>query len=180
MTKLNFLWSTMSSSETKSNGAPWRLIRLGPRDGDRYCDHLLRLDAEDRRFRFFEQPEEFLMALHAGTAVADGRMVFGCESEGEIRGAGELMPDPQDPRRGELAFSVERAWRRRGLGAALMQALIDAAMDKDFACLELEMLPDNDAMQQLARQFSSDLQRRNDYVVATIGACARPETSPQP
>jgi len=180
VTKLNFLWSIMSPSESKSNGALWRLIRLGWRDGDRYCDHLLRLDAEDRRFRFFEQPEEFLIALHAGAAVADGRMVFGCESEGVIRGAGELMPDPRDPRRGELAFSVERAWRRRGLGAALMRAMIDAATDKDFACLELEMLPDNDAMQQLARRFSSDLRRRNDFVVATIGASATPETSPRP
>ncbi|MGO9392374.1 GNAT family N-acetyltransferase [Rhodoblastus sp.] len=161
----------MSEPESKTIDAPWRLIRLGPRDGDRYCDHLMRLDSEDRRFRFFEEPEEFLMALHAGAAVADGRIVVGCESEGQIRGVGELLADAQDPRRGELAFSVERDWRRRGLGRALMQAMIDAARDKSFRCLELEILPDNLAMQNLARRFTSDLQRRNGNVIATIGAC---------
>ncbi len=165
----------MPPSEPQSVSASWRLIPLGPRDVDRYCDHLMRLDAEDRRFRFFEEPEEFLMALHAGAAVADGRVVFGCESGGEIRGAGELMPDPGDPRHGELAFSVERDWRRRGLGGALMRAMIDAAREKGFICLELEILPDNIAMQHLAGRFSSHLQQRNGNVVATIGACAAAE-----
>ena len=165
----------MPPSEPQSVHASWRLIRLGQRDGDRYCEHLMRLDAEDRRFRFFEEPDEFLIALHAGAAVADGRIVFGCESEGEIRGAGELMPDPRDPTRGELAFSVERDWRRQGLGGALMRAMIDAAKKKGFICLELEILPDNIAMQHLAGRFSSDLLRRNGNVIATIGACAAVE-----
>ncbi len=162
----------MSPAKAPIADAPWRLIRLHPGDGDRYCDHLLRLDAEDRRFRFFEEPPEFLIALHAGAAAGDGRIVFGCESQGEIRAAGELVSDPQNPAHGELAFSVEKPWRRRGLGGALMRAMIDAAKDKNFTCLELEMLPENLAMQSLARRFSTDLQRRNGNVIATIGACA--------
>ena len=169
---LNSVRPPMPQFERQSVDTSWRLIRLGPRDGDRYCDHLMRLDAEDRRFRFFEEPEEFLIALHAGAAVADGRVVVGCESGGEIRGAGELMPDPKAPGRGELAFSVERAWRRRGLGRALMRAMIDAAKEKEFFCLELEILPDNLAMQHLTRRFSSDMHERNGNVIATISVPA--------
>lgn len=158
----------MPQTELRPLATPWRLVQLGPRDADRYCDHLLRLGAEDRRLRFFEEPPEHLLALHAGAAVSDGRIVFGCESEGEIRGAGELMLGSLSPGCGELAFSVERDWRRLGMGCALMRAMIAAAREKGVNCLELEMLPDNLAMQHLAHRFSHRSLRRNGNLIAAI------------
>lgn len=128
----------------------------------------MRLDAEDRRLRFFENPPDFLIALHAGAAVADGRVVLAWESEGEIRGAGELLADRAEPQLGELAFSVERDWRRRGLGSALMRQMISLARAKRFAHLELEILHGNKAMQVMARRFTSCFHARDGNVIASI------------
>lgn len=170
----------MQQSDTRSIDPPWRLVRLGPRDGDRYCDHLMRLDATDRRFRFFEEPPDHLIALHAGFAASDGRTLHACESEGEIRGVGELLADRERPGYGELAFSVERDWRRSGLGLALMQAMIDAAKAEGLAHLELEILPDNLAMQGLARRFATRTERRNGNIIAVIEVASDPEQSSKP
>lgn len=158
----------MPQSSTHATYASWRLVGLGPRDADRYFDHLLRLDDEDQRLRFFELPPEHLLAMHAGAAVSDGRIVIGCESEGEIRGVGELVLELLTPGCGELAFSVERDWRRRGIGCGLMRAMIAAARDRGVDCLELEMLPDNLAMQHLAHHFSNRSLRRNGNLIAAI------------
>ncbi len=146
----------------------WKAVRLGSADGDLYCDHLMRLDPEDRRFRFFGDPPDYLLALHAGAAVSDGRFVIACESQGEIRGAGELLPDADDPTRGELAFSVEREWRRRGLGGAIMGLMLDEAKRRGISHLDLEIMADNLAMQNLARRFTADLHCSEGNVVATI------------
>ena len=144
------------------------MFRLGPRDADRYADHLLRLDDEDRRFRFFNTMPEFMIAMHAGAAASDGRIALGWEEDGEIRAVGELVADPLRPEVGELAFSVEKNWRRRGLGAALMRALIAEGTRAGFAALELEMLGDNAAMQALALRFATRVAPRDGRVVATI------------
>jgi GNAT superfamily N-acetyltransferase len=128
----------------------------------------MRLDAEDRRFRFFADLPDFLVALHAGAAVADGRFVAACECEGEIRGAGELLQNPENPEQAELAFSVEREWRRRGFGAALMLATIGEARRIGIRRLELKILPENVAMQTLSRHFTSDLRHENGNILAMI------------
>jgi len=82
----------MQQSDTRSIDPPWRLVRLGPRDGDRYCDHLMRLDATDRRFRFFEEPPDHLIALHAGFAASDGRTLHACESEARFAASESFWP----------------------------------------------------------------------------------------
>ena len=152
--------------------APRSIVTLGAADCDRYCDHLMRLNDEDRRFRFFQNPPEFLIALHAGAAASDGRIIVACEYDGELRGAGELLADPEQPDVGELAFSVERDWRRRGIGRALMREMIAVGRARNFTRLELEILPDNEAMQALARRFTDDFQIRNGNVFATIDLAA--------
>ncbi|SNB60252.1 Acetyltransferase (GNAT) family protein [Rhodoblastus acidophilus] len=154
----------------ETGAQPPRLFRLGPQDADRYADHLLRLDDEDRRFRFFDDAPEFMIMLHAGAAASDGRIALGFEEGGEIRAVGELLADPARPEVGELAFSVEKGWRRHGLGAALMGGLIEAGARAGFSTLELEFLANNAAMQALARRFTPSIVRRDGRVVATIAS----------
>jgi GNAT superfamily N-acetyltransferase len=144
------------------------LFRLAPRDADAYADHLLRLDEEDRRFRFFTETPDFMVAMHAGAAASDGRIAFGWRETGEIRAAAELVADPLRPEVGELAFSVEKDWRRLGLGAAMMRALIEAGAQAGFAALELEMLEENHAMRALARRFAERVETREGRVVAVL------------
>lgn len=143
-------------------------FRLTPGDADRYADHLLRLDEDDRRLRFFRDAPEFMIVMHAGAAACDGRIAFGWEEGGEIRAAGELVADSERAGVGELAFSVEKDWRRRGLGAALMQALIEAGARAGFARVELEFLPENHAMAALARRFSQGVVARDGRLAATV------------
>ena len=106
--------------------------RLGPRDADRYADHLLRLSPEDRRLRFFGDAEDFLIELHAGAAASDKRIVAICEEDGVIRAAAELLADPTRPEVGELAFTVEEGCQRKGMGSALMKEVIDAGVQAGF------------------------------------------------
>jgi RimJ/RimL family protein N-acetyltransferase len=156
-----------------------RFGRLGPDDADRYAAHLLRLDAADRRFRFFKDVAEFLIHLHAGAAASDGRIVAVCEEGGEVRAAGELLVDPERPDVGEVAFSVEKDWRRKGLGCALMRELIDAGARAGLARLELEVLPDNQAMLTLAKRFADKIETREGHLFAAIALPAAGVT-PEP
>jgi len=155
---------------------PCALFRLQPSDADRYADHLLRLDEEDRRLRFFQEAPEFMIVMHAGAAACDGRIAFAWEEDGEIRAAGELVADPERPNVGELAFSVEKDWRRRGLGGALMDALLEAGARAGFCRLELEFLPENSAMEALARGFSDCVVERDGRLAATVAL--KPLVSP--
>jgi GNAT superfamily N-acetyltransferase len=145
-----------------------KLFRLTPGDADRYADHLLRLDEEDRRLRFFKDAPEFMIVMHAGAAACDGRIAFGWEEDGEIRAAGELVADPEHPHVGELGFSVEKDFRRRGIGAALMDALVDAGARAGFTTLNLEFLAENRAMRALAQGFSDCVVDRDGRLAATV------------
>ena len=44
---------------TESAALPGQVRTLGPADSDRYCNHLVRLDPDARRMRFFEDVSEF-------------------------------------------------------------------------------------------------------------------------
>ncbi len=144
------------------------LTRLGPRDADRYADHLLRLSDKDRRLRFFGDAEDFLIELHAGAAASDQRIVVICEEDGVIRAAAELLADPTRPEVGELAFTVEGDCQRKGMGSALMKELIGAGVQAGFERLELEILPDNESMLALARRFFERIEARDGRLFASI------------
>src|SRR5690349_18263753 len=96
--------------------------KLLPGEADRYRDHLLRLDRDDRYARFCGIRSDgaiggFCAALDWHTAV-----VIGCFVQGTLRAAAELRTDPvRWPGEGELAISVEAAWQNRGIGAALLR-----------------------------------------------------------
>jgi ribosomal protein S18 acetylase RimI-like enzyme len=142
--------------------------RLGPRDADRYADHLLRLSDKDRRLRFFGDAEDFLIEIHAGAAASDKRIVVICEEDGVIRAAAELLADPTRPEVGELAFTVEGDCQRKGMGSALMKEVIDAGVQAGFERLELEILPDNESMLALARRFFERIEARDGRLFASI------------
>ncbi|ALK09901.1 GNAT family N-acetyltransferase [Blastochloris viridis] len=144
------------------------IVRLGASDADRYCEHLLRLDQAARELRFFAEVSDFHVALHAGAALADGRIVIGYVVDDEVRGACELMLSDEVTRSGEGAFSVEGCWRRHGIGSRLMVAMIDEARRSDIRRIELSCLKSNVPMQCLAAGFTDDLRIENDTVLAIL------------
>ncbi|RJF64404.1 GNAT family N-acetyltransferase [Rhodopseudomonas palustris] len=153
---------------TDTIAARGEIRALGPADTDRYCNHLARLDPEARRMRFFADVSEFHVLFHAGAALSDGRVVIGYVEDDEIRGACELLASGEDSHGAEAAFSVEQDWRRAGIGALLMTAMIDAARQRGVRRIELQCLKTNLPMQALAARFTSDLRQIGDTTLAVL------------
>lgn len=126
-----------------------------------FRDHLVRLDPETRYDRFGLQVSDDYLAHYAELCFAPGAITYGFVEDGLIRGAAELRLLPvtgSPPRReGEAAFSVERGWRRRGIGAELMSHIVLAARNRRIESLTIFCLRHNKAMLALARKFEADL-----------------------
>ena len=137
-----------------------QIRKLWPSDGERFREHLLRLDQASRLSRFAMPVsdaflERYADACFAPGALAEGLVMFGHIRSGLIRGAAELRPIGR--REAEAAFSVEPVCRGRGVGTALFARVIAAARTRRLKRLYMSCLSQNRAMQALARKFEAQL-----------------------
>lgn len=123
--------------------------------------HLIRLDPETRYDRFGLQVSDDYLRHYAELCFAPSALTYGWFEDGVIRGAAELrvVDGAEDAARrdGEAAFSVERDWRRRGIGSELMGHVVLAARNRRIGKLTIFCLRRNRAMLALARKFEADL-----------------------
>ncbi len=132
--------------------------RLWPAERDLFIAHLLRLDAETRRERFGTAVKDDFLKDYAESTFGVNGLVYAYVEAGEVRGAAELRGIEEIVvQTGEVAFSVERKWRRRGIGEALFGRLLVAARNRGIRTLYITCLPENVAMRQLARKFEAEL-----------------------
>lgn len=132
--------------------------RLWPAERELFKAHLLRLDDVTRRERFGTAVTDAFLESYAVTTFGVGGLVYAYLEEGVVRGAAELRGlEDIVAQTGEAAFSVERDWRRRGIGASLFQRLITAARNRGIRTLYMTCLPENAAMRRMARKFEADL-----------------------
>ncbi len=141
--------------------------RLYKPDLPAFQAHLTRLDPETRYDRFGLQVSDDYLGSYAEICFKPGSLVYGYFEDHIIRGASELRTfEPQGRplhRAGEAAFSVERPWRRRGIGTELMGHVVLAARNRRISELTIFCLRHNQAMLALARKFETDLAfERND------------------
>ncbi len=126
-----------------------------------FRDHLIRLDPETRYDRFGLQVSDDYLAHYAELCLAPSAITYGYFEHGKIRGAAELRLYPAKRgtagRDAEAAFSVERPWRRRGIGAELMTHVVLAARNRRIGTLTIFCLRHNRAMLALAKKFEADL-----------------------
>src|ERR1700742_4812921 len=114
-------------------------------------DHLLRLDRTSRYDRFHGFMDDGFIKRYAGKCANDGTVIIAYLEDGTVRGAAELHPPEQSPDgEPEIAFSVETAVRRRGVGSTLFRNLIAEARAKGFRSLRITTGAQNDAMRALA------------------------------
>ncbi len=162
----------LTTNHASFAGEGARTRRLWASDVAAYREHLLRLDNDGRYSRFGTVMSEDVLADHANACFGADTLVFGYFFEGTIRGAAELhVLDPGARvymREGEAAFSVEKAWRHGGLGTALVERLILAARNRGLRMLVISCLPQNFAMQHLARKFGATLKCETDEVMGKI------------
>jgi hypothetical protein len=139
-------------------------------------DHLLRLDAESRRDRFNGATDESFVESYAERCLADGTVVIAYVEHDEVLGAAELhQPDTSADGVPEVAFSVERAVRRKGVGSVLFRRLITEAEGRGYESLRITTGYANEAMRALAHKFGAHLTFRQGESTGTIDLRHQPE-----
>ena len=136
--------------------------RLYRPDLPAFADHLIRLDPETRYDRFGLQVSDDYLRDYADMSFQPGSIVYGWFEDNLLRGAAELRVfaahDQPLRKDAEAAFSVEKPWRRRGIGTELMSHVVLAARNRRIATLSILCLRHNRAMLALARKFEADLE----------------------
>src|SRR5258708_520754 len=121
-------------------------------------DHLLRLDRTSRHDRFHGFIDESFIRRYAERCANDGTVIIAYFEDGVVRGAAELHPPEQSPdAQPEIAFSVERSVRRKGVGSILFRKLIVEAHAKGYRNLRITTGAQNEAMRALANKFGAHL-----------------------
>ena len=132
-------------------------------------DHLLRLDSDSRRDRFHGLMDDGFIERYAARCAEDGTVIIAYIEDGVVRGAAELHPpDQSEDSLPEIAFSVEAAARRHGVGSILFTKLIAEARSKGYRSLRITTGAQNEAMRALARKFGAHLSFRHGESTGSI------------
>lgn len=132
--------------------------RLGPADRAQVQEHLLRLDPEDRRQRFCGPAGAAFIQGYCRRLDLTRADVIGCFIDGVLRAVGELKPEPSEAlKTAEVTSSVEKAFRRQGIGSELFRRLAASARARGIDSIHMVSLRENEAAQHIARRFGARL-----------------------
>jgi GNAT superfamily N-acetyltransferase len=132
-------------------------------------DHLLRLDRTSRYDRFHGFMDDNFIERYAERCASDGTVIIAYFEDGKVRGAAELHPPDQSPDgEPEIAFSVERSARRKGVGSILFRKLIAEARARGHRSLRITTGAQNGAMRALASKFGAKLTFRHGESTGSI------------
>ena len=96
-------------------------------------------------------------------------MVIAYVEDGKVLGAAELhQPDSSEDSMPEIAFSVERSVRRKGVGSILFKRLITEAEGRGYDSLRITTGYSNEAMRALAHKFGAHLTFRQGESTGSI------------
>ena len=124
-------------------------VRPARRDDAREMAELLAAVAEERDGIATEPPVDVDARTHEFAESAAGSLV--AEADGAIIGMIRVGEGRFGV--GELAMLVERGWRGRGVGSALVAAAIEAARSKGLHKLSLDVFAHNAAAIALYHKF---------------------------
>lgn len=123
---------------------------LTPFEIDKYRDHLLRLGPEDRRLRFGGFTDTTRVVEFAdGIKLRDTRVLAHLDPDLEVVAAVQISVLPGGAV--ELAFTVDPAYRRSGIGTALMDRALLWARNRGLSHVHVHCLAENIAMRRLVR-----------------------------
>lgn len=132
-------------------------------------DHLLRLDPESRRLRFFREVSNDFLCDYAMKFAELGTIIYGYIVDGEVRAIAELKRTPLDPEAtAEAAFTVEKPYANHGIGTELMGRIILSARNRGLKHLVLICMPDNLKMRAIAAKHATDLHVEDGTTIADI------------
>jgi len=154
-------------AESRIWGGTTRRVWLS--EGDKFRDHLLRLDRESRRMRFGMAVSDDFICDYASRIGATKGVVYGYFADGEMRAAAELcLIGDGRPADAEGAFSVEHAHQNQGIGTELLGRIIRAARNRGVSRLYMNCLAENHKMQRICRKYEAELHFDHGEVVGRV------------
>lgn len=136
---------------------------------DKLEAHLLRLDQEDRYRRFGAHLSDAGIRGRARRMHRRGTVILVALVDGAVRGTVEVdFSSTGVERPAEIALTVERAYRGRGIGGRLFAAGRMAAVNRGATELVLSTQLDNRAMRSIARRHRMRWQSDGNELQATL------------
>lgn len=167
--------------EASSTGASlpkgWSVRVLGPADLEAYLGHLTRLDGPARALRFSAGVDDSFVLSHCLSRVLTSSCLIGGYVDGVLRGATEIDVDA-DQSEGEPALSVEKPYRRKGLGGAMLRLAIAQARDVGIGALRFDVARDNTAMIKLVEASGAQPIGGGTMRTYRLVLNVRPQTAP--
>jgi GNAT superfamily N-acetyltransferase len=143
--------------------------RLVPGDVPLLLEHMLGLGQSDRRLRFCAAASDSVIRRYCASIDWGRSLLLGCFEGRRLIGVVHLLSgDLGRPDRLEMAISVERAQRGRGIGAALLARAMVAARSRGVTALSFVCLAEDEAMQRLALRAGGRLVTDGEHVDGTI------------
>jgi GNAT superfamily N-acetyltransferase len=140
-----------------------------PSEIDKIRDHYLRLDSDERILRFFGPTCDAVIAARCDRLDWRRAHFVGVFIDGTLRGVAELELDhPEGQGSGEIAVSVEKAWRSRGIGAELLRRAIVVGRNHGATSISMICLLDNEPMRRLASHFADKISIHDGTVEADL------------
>lgn len=141
--------------------------KLTAGDARRFGEHMVRLEADDRRSRFAGTVSDREIHRYCASLDWSQSIIVGFFDEGAIRAAVELRLAP-DGRSAEAAFSVERGFQGKGIGTALMRRIVTVAQNLGIEKLAVFCLPENWRMRALLARFDAQSEVSIEEVSSSI------------
>jgi GNAT superfamily N-acetyltransferase len=140
---------------------------LAPKDRRELIRVFLTLEPSGRYCRFGRAANDASLVAHADNALANADWILGAFVRERIRGLVELYSSKPHGCV-EAAFMVEKDWRRRGLGWALLQEAMQKASQCEAKTLRMVFSRENWPMRNLAHKARAKLDIVLDEMCADV------------
>lgn len=144
-----------------------------PVDERRIQEHFYSLDKDDVVSRFFHEKSSFVKEEMEGVSqidyVKDLTMlaVVGEFGFGQVVGIGEYLIDPAT-NMAEVAFSISKAFQKKGLGKILLKKLAEAARENSISGFVAYTSPQNRGMAKLFKTLPCKVETFYDGDMLTL------------
>jgi GNAT superfamily N-acetyltransferase len=164
---------------------PWSdaIVSIGADNVDCFCDHLLRLDADERLQRFCHQASDLCLRDYVARLDLSEGKIIGCFDGGKMRGAVELRhAGAVRSMNLEATFSVEKVWQGQGIEMALVLRAISIARAMGGRHILIDRLGSRERLRRIVAQFDAEVAFGNDDCKAWLplvetGPCGPTERS---
>jgi len=141
---------------------------LGQADAAEIESHLLRLNAEDRYSRFHGRTGDDHIRRYVAHMPWSTHSAIGAVENGQLVGIGEIAYDkPFLPTVAEIAVSVDRSLRGRGVGRELIERAVRAAAWRGAGQCTLHFLHTNHSIPRIVRRLSGTVDFAEGQAVIT-------------